>query len=131
MAITYYALPSNRLIVVKYLGKNSDKEVIGFFSQLIDNPEIDIHSDMLIDVTEAVVEEPESVERYTSLRRYWNAKWPQASRIAVIAPLDLTYGMARMHIAYTGRSEEQYQVFRTAQEALDWLEQPMSVLQPV
>ncbi|RDE19447.1 hypothetical protein DV711_11170 [Motiliproteus coralliicola] len=129
MAITYTVKPLNQLIVVKYLGKNSDKGVISFFSELIDDPELDLHCDLLIDVTDAVVDAPESVERYTGLRRHWNSKWPQSSRIAVIAPLDLTYGMARMHIAYTGRSEEQYQVFRSAQEALAWLDQPASVLE--
>ena len=51
------------------------------------------------------------------------------SKIAVLAPRDITYGFARMYQVYSGESNDNYRIFRDAQEAVDWLGIPMSVLE--
>lgn len=46
------------------------------------------------------------------------------SRLAIVAPHDLTYGFARMFETYRGMGqggEKTVSVFRSMQEALDWL----------
>ena len=40
---------------------------------------------------------------------------------AVYAPQDLAFGIARMFEVYKGPGQDQYEVFRTEQEAISWL----------
>jgi hypothetical protein len=47
-----------------------------------------------------------------------------SSRVAIVAPQDFTYGLARMYATYRAlhpRGERAVQVFRSMQAALDWL----------
>lgn len=43
------------------------------------------------------------------------------SKIAVVAPDDLAFGLARMHEVYREQKNQEYQVFRTEQAATKWL----------
>jgi hypothetical protein len=64
-----------------------------------------------------------TVQRMSELAK---AAVPQfmGSRWAVIAPEDVVYGMSRMFEIRTAESPWQFRVFRTEQEARDWLELP-------
>jgi hypothetical protein len=42
-------------------------------------------------------------------------------KVAIAAPQDLAYGLARMYEAYTGELPTELKVFRSKDEALDWL----------
>jgi len=42
-------------------------------------------------------------------------------KVAIIAPQDLTYGLFRMYEVYRQEERIQLQVFRSTQEAIDWL----------
>jgi hypothetical protein len=44
------------------------------------------------------------------------------SRIAVMAPADVTFGLARMFQVFRNQKGQQYKVFRTEPEAMAWLE---------
>jgi len=43
------------------------------------------------------------------------------SKIAIFAPDDLTFGLARVHEVYRHQENQEYRAFRTEQEAIDWL----------
>jgi hypothetical protein len=43
-------------------------------------------------------------------------------KVAIAAPHDLTFGLARMYEAYTAQLPIELGVFRTRDEALEWLE---------
>lgn len=43
------------------------------------------------------------------------------SRMAVVAPTDLAYGLARMHEIYRSQDNQIQAIFRTEQEAFEWL----------
>lgn len=48
---------------------------------------------------------------------------PVPSRAAIVAPDDLTYGLARMHEAFREQEGLENKVFRTEQEAMAWLKE--------
>ena len=48
------------------------------------------------------------------------------SKLAVYAPTDLPFGLARMYSALVEKSPSLVAVFRDYQEALDWLKAPQS-----
>lgn len=43
------------------------------------------------------------------------------SRMAVVAPTDLAYGLARMHEVYRSQDNQIQAIFRTEQEAFEWI----------
>lgn len=49
------------------------------------------------------------------------ARGEVAPRIALLAPSDLIYGVARMYASYVASEMPELAVFRTAEEALAWL----------
>lgn len=47
--------------------------------------------------------------------------WPVPSRSAIVAPDDLTFGLARMHDVFSEHEGLKIRVFRGEQEAIVWL----------
>ena len=47
--------------------------------------------------------------------------WGRGSRRAAVAPSDLAFGLARMYEALTQLEHGEFQVFRTMNEAMEWL----------
>ena len=53
---------------------------------------------------------------------------PVKPKIAVIAPKDASFGLARMYGAYSDEIEADFVVFRSSDEALAWLELPGKII---
>lgn len=64
-----------------------------------------------------------SMDDLKSIAEYGKRKFTEANRVAIIAPGDLAYGEMRAFEVY--RAEEDHaeaRVFRTEEEALEWLD---------
>jgi hypothetical protein len=57
------------------------------------------------------------------LAEYGKSKFSIPSKAAVIAPKDLTFGLARVHDVYREDEFLKQRIFRTEQEALAWLKE--------
>ena len=55
------------------------------------------------------------------LAEYGKSKFPIPSKVAVVAPNDLAYGVARVHDVYRESEILDEMIFRTEQEARAWL----------
>ncbi len=53
-----------------------------------------------------------------------NIEVPDNSRVAIVAPDDLSYGVTRIYSVLRKDSRSQHQVFRTREDALAWLDDP-------
>lgn len=51
-----------------------------------------------------------------------NDRHPQESRVAIVAPRDLFFGLSRMYEAYREGSAVRIRIFRTLEEARAWME---------
>ena len=65
-----------------------------------------------------------SAEELRELGKIGKQLFSTPSRVAVVAPQDVTFGLARAHEVY--RAQDQYvtRTFRTEQEAIAWLKGP-------
>lgn len=60
------------------------------------------------------------------LADYAKSKFLPASKVAVVAPEDFTFGLSRMYSAFRDQEQLEIEVFRTEQEAHDWLIEKVS-----
>lgn len=51
--------------------------------------------------------------------------WPVPSKVAVVVPDDLSFGLARMHDVFREQEGVETKVFKTEQEAIGWLKKEM------
>lgn len=55
------------------------------------------------------------------IAKYGEQIWPVPSRAAIVAPDDLSFGLARIHDVHRDQNKRETMVFRTVQEAIKWL----------
>lgn len=62
-----------------------------------------------------------STSELRSIAEYGKASFTNYSKIAIVAPSNLTFGLSRIHEVYREVDNFQEGVFRTEEEALEWL----------
>lgn len=62
-------------------------------------------------------------EEVKKIAKYGLVVWPVPSRAAIVAPDDLSFGLARMHGALREQEGLETRVFRTEQKAIAWLKE--------
>jgi hypothetical protein len=116
---------ARRLVVAEGRGTVTDEEVFRYQREVWSRSDV-VGYDELIDMSGAgeIVEGPR--ERMRALAELSAASDPPAgtSKLAIVAPQDLAFGVARMYQAYrelTPRSTKTVSVFRARDAALRWL----------
>mgnify|MGYP007056043784 CR=1 FL=1 len=110
---------SRRLIVTRVWGRMDLSELQERQALLPDQSGFDSTYDHLFDMSGVTAVEDlgtSALKRLASVRIF-----SESSRRAVVASGDLEYGMARMYEVFSGSTEKNYAVFRTIDEALEWL----------
>jgi len=62
-------------------------------------------------------------EQLKEIAEYAKIKWHTPSKVALVAPNDLSYGLLRMFEVYRGEEQHKIMVYRSKQEALKWLKE--------
>jgi hypothetical protein len=125
MPIAWRLDATHRLITAAGHGVLTDDDVFGYQREAWSRPEV-LGYDELIDmtrVTEIVMPSRERVRDLAALAAAMDGAAP-ASRLAIVAPLNLAFGLGRMFQAYREldpRSTKKVGVFRTLDEALAFL----------
>ncbi len=125
MPIEYTIDHDRRLVRVKVCGTLADGEVFGYQREVWSRPEVAGYNE-LIDMNEAQrieVPSPERVRELASLSASMDDR-ASASKLAVVAPGDLAFGLGRMYEAHRNlnvHSTKTVAIFRTMPEALTWL----------
>ncbi len=125
MPITYTIDDARGRVTLRYEGIITDRDLYAVYESLYEDPGHRIGMDEVadcravdrIDVTRAGLQ---GLSAATALR--FDAKqvpW----RVAIVAPSDAVFGMARMYEAFRSESPEQVQVFRDLSTAEVWLTQ--------
>ena len=121
MPITYRIDEARGLVITTATGTLTDKDILGLKSRLAADPlwapsmrELsDVRAIDRLEVTSAGVQKMVwRDEHLPSIREY---------RLAIIAPQDHVFGMARMYEMLTNHSVPNVAVFRELDEALNWL----------
>jgi hypothetical protein len=125
MPIEYRIDHERRLVIAEGSGTLTDQEVFGYQREVWSRTEVAGY-DELVDMSRVEKIALPSNERMQELARLSAGMDPpsSSSRLAVVAPTDLAYGLGRMYEAYRGlenRSTKQVEVFRSMDEALAYL----------
>jgi hypothetical protein len=130
MGIAFTPLPEHRLVVAAQTGTTSDADLLASYEAFFGGPEFDPANDLLVDLRGA-----DSSSRSTAaLRRLVAILVPSLQgtsrrlQVAVVAPADLSFGLARMTRAFADELPWRFAVFRTLEEALAWLDRPPDLL---
>jgi hypothetical protein len=134
MTIEYRVDPDRRIVLTRVDGWLTHEEMLAYQREAWSHPELDGY-DELIDMTDAGEMVQPSPERIREVARLAAGMDPPASssRLVVVAPTDLTFGLARMLEAYRdldARSTKRVAVFRTMEEAQAYLARPASEPEP-
>ena len=115
-------------------GVVTDADAIDAYERVVDDPDFDPTLDVIADMTGvARLEVTASRVRELAERRARNARLNAARpRVAIVAPSDVMFGLARMYESSGPRDDgsRRYLVCRTMGEARAWLSLPERSEQP-
>jgi hypothetical protein len=125
VSITYTIDETRGRVTLHYAGIITDGDLFVAYDRLYEDPRHRIGMDELADCRaveriEVTRSGLQALSASTALRLDANqVPW----RVAIVAPSDAVFGMARMYEAFRSESPEQVQVFRDLPAAELWLEQ--------
>jgi hypothetical protein len=130
MPITYRIQSELNLIILVHTGKVTDEEFFTFYKDLYKNNTPLLSMNHLVDLREA-----DSKSRTSSILRKL-AEFLVSSfkalttypKVAVVAPKDISFGLARMYEAFASNIPWDFIVFRSIDEALTWLSLPKDLM---
>jgi hypothetical protein len=125
MPFTYRIDPKRRLVIARGSGIMKDQDFFGYQQDVWSRPEV-AGFDELVDMTNVAQILLPSVERVRDLAElgaHMAKGWP-VSRLAIVAPGDLAFGLGRLfEIARQNATPggKPVEVFRALPDALAWL----------
>jgi hypothetical protein len=126
MPITYSIDPARNRVTLTYTGTISDRDLFDVFDRLYSDPGHRVGMDELSDLrgvrsVEVTARGLQDLAARTSLKLdHVRQSW----RVAVVAPMDVVFGLGRMYELLREGSPERVMVFRDLPAAEQWLEGP-------
>ena len=125
MSIEYRIDRKRRLVIVTGRGTVTPDELGNYQRTVWSNPEVAGYNELadMREVEHVIAASPEQMSGLARLAATMDAG-PPSSKFAIVAPQDAVYGLGRMFEAYRGlesQSKKQVAVFRSMEEALQWL----------
>lgn len=138
MPIEYRVDHERRVILSRIHGTLTDEDAFGYQAALGSQPDLAGYDELadMTDVVEIVLPSPDRVRDLAWFSATMDRP-DRPSRIAIVAPTDLAFGLGRMYEAYRSAhpgSNRNVGVFRTRSEALAFLglvESPESLERPL
>lgn len=123
MTIRFRAIPGHNLAILEHKGKILDEEFLSFYKELYESGDYNPSMNHLVDLREA-----DSSSRSTDVLRdfaeFVRVRLTDADRrpkVAVVAPKDISFGLARVYDAYADAVPWDFVIFRSIEAALAWL----------
>ena len=123
MPITYQLKPDERLVILVHVGAVTDDEFLSFYKALYEDTRFDKSFNLLVDLrqTESSVRSAAALNEFADFMRRQFASTTARPKVAVVAPKDISFGLARMYEVFSGDVPWEFVVFRAADAALAWL----------
>ena len=123
MPITYRLKSDEKLMILVHRGIVTDEEFLLFYKTLYEDTRIDKSFDLLVDLrqTQSASRSAEALNEFAEFIRNQFLNTTARPKVAVVAPKDISFGLARMYEAVSVDAPLEFAVFRTTDEALSWL----------
>lgn len=131
MPISFKTKPEYNLIIQTHIGRIPDDEFLSFYKDLYCDDSFDRSINQLVDLRETD-SSPRSSEVLGEFAEFIGAALVGVTtrpKVAVVAPKDLSFGLARMYEALTDTVPWDFMVFRTIDTALAWLGLPEDLVE--
>jgi len=130
MSITYQVKPDERLLIVVHAGVVTDDEFLSFYKAVCEDTRCDKSFNILVDLrqTESSLRSVAALKELAYFMRRQYVDITERPKVAVVAPKDISFGLARMYEAFSSEVPWQFVVFRAADAAFAWLGLSESVL---
>lgn len=130
MPITYHLKPDERLVILVHTGIVTDDEFMSFYKALFEGTQFDESFNLLVDLrqAESSVRSAATLDEFANFIRRQYGSTTERPKVAVVAPEDISFGLARMYEVFSGDVSWEFEVFRTADTALAWLGLPESMM---
>ncbi|UCG53264.1 MAG: hypothetical protein JSW58_06845, partial [Candidatus Latescibacterota bacterium] len=99
MPIKYHLRPDERLAVFVHVGAVTDDEFLSFYKALYEETRIDKSFNLLVDLrqTESSARSTAALDELADLMRGQFVSTIARPKVAVVAPKDISFGLARMY----------------------------------
>ena len=123
MPIQYQIKPDEKLVILVHIGTVNDDEFLSFYKALYENPQFDISYNQLVDLrkTESSVRSTAALREFANIAEQYYSDVSAQPKIAVVAPEDISFGLARMYEVFSDSVPWKFSVFRDIDTALEWL----------
>jgi hypothetical protein len=130
MPITFYFKLEARLIICVHTGKVPDDEFLISYKSMYESDLFTTTMNKLVDLSQTD-SSPRSREVLNQFANFVKLKFADTStypKIAVVAPKDLSFGLARMYGVFADSIPWDFVVFRATDAALAWLGAPEDLM---
>lgn len=126
MPIDYSIDSARRLVIARGFGVFTPEAVFAYQREVWSRPDVAGFNELvdMTDVETAVEATSDKIQELAELAASMDAGSPRATKMAIVAPQDLLFGLGRMFDAYRNadrRSNKEVRVFRTIAEAMRFL----------
>lgn len=130
MPITLHTHPEHEVIILVHSGHIPDEEFLAFYQKFFTGGSFDPSLNLLVDLRAADSSPRTSgILRRIAMMATKHLQVPATRpRVAVVAPEDLSFGLARMYEGFSGSIPWDFTVFRAMEAALAWLGLPQNIL---
>ncbi|MDY6792081.1 MAG: hypothetical protein SWH54_12510 [Thermodesulfobacteriota bacterium] len=123
MAIESHIRPEDNLVVLTHVGEIGDDEFLAFYNSFFKSDTFKPSMNILVDLRKAD-SSPRSAGVLRRFAEFLQAVRPDITshtKVAVVAPKDLSFGLARMYEVLSDSVLWNFAVFRAMDAALAWL----------
>jgi hypothetical protein len=121
--IVYRIEPDVGLVILVHTGVVPDDEFLSSYRTLFGDPQYQKSFNMLVDLRRAdsSARSPDTLRQLAEFVRQLFGDAEEGPKVAVVAPEDISFGLARMYEALSDTVPWDFKVFRDVKVALPWL----------
>ena len=126
MAVESYVKPELNLAVFVHTVNVPDDDFLSFYESFFQGDSFKPPMNLLVDLreTSSISRSPEALLRFSQFVETQLADIADSMKVAVVAPKDLSFGLARMYEILSDSVHWNFVVFRAMDAALAWLGMP-------
>jgi hypothetical protein len=126
MSIESYDMPEHNLVVFVHTGRVPDDEFLTFYKSFFESDRFKSAVNVLVDLreTSSSSRSPEALLRFAEIAEGKLADIPASTKVAVVAPKDRSFSLARMYEILSDSVNWNFVVFRAMDAASAWLGLP-------
>ena len=130
MTINSCVRPEHNLVILAHVGETTDDEFLAFYKSLFECDSFDLSMNLLVDLREADSSHRSSgaLHRVAEFVREALGDVTTTPKVAVVAPRDISFGLARMYELFADSVPWDFVVFRSMETALAWLRVPEDLI---